>query len=237
MNFLKNIFKSNLDNASKILTESQLPNKFLNESYSQHGEDNILFCLLNYKNSGFFVDVGAHHPQRFSNTYKFYKMGYRGINIDPMPNIKKLFDTERPEDINIEVGISDKKDFLDYYMFEETALNSFDLNTVEYFKKIYPDCKMLGTKKIELLRLDEILDENLPQNTKIDFLNIDCEGFDDKVLSSNNWNKYKPKIIIFETGQLNVRQILEEKSTKMLEDLGYEFVAKTVLSSFFALKD
>ena len=39
-------------------------------SFSQEGEDMVLARLFVGKNHGFYVDVGAHHPQRFSNTYK-----------------------------------------------------------------------------------------------------------------------------------------------------------------------
>jgi hypothetical protein len=31
---------------------------------------------------GFFVDVGCFHPLFYSNTWKLYKKGWRGVNID-----------------------------------------------------------------------------------------------------------------------------------------------------------
>ena len=54
-------------------------------SYSQEGEDMILRRIFGDKRLGFYVDVGAHDPRRFSNTYYFYKRGWRGINIEPRP--------------------------------------------------------------------------------------------------------------------------------------------------------
>ena len=77
---------------------------------------------------GFFVDVGAHHPQRFSNTYYFYLKGWSGINIDAMPGSMKIFDDLRSRDINLEIPISDKSEILTYYEFDEPALNSFSLS-------------------------------------------------------------------------------------------------------------
>ena len=45
----------------------------------------------------------AHHPQRFSNTYKFYLKGWRGINIDAMPEEYGTYSGKfRPGDINLE---------------------------------------------------------------------------------------------------------------------------------------
>jgi hypothetical protein len=63
----------------------QEPEPYLNQSYSQEGEDMVLYRTFETVKEGFYVDVGAHHPDRFSNTYKFYKQGWRGINIDAMP--------------------------------------------------------------------------------------------------------------------------------------------------------
>ena len=82
------------------------------KSYSQEGEDMILKRFFEGKQRGFYVDVGSHHPKRFSNTYFFYKTGWRGINIDPMPGSMKLFDKIRTRDINLECGIFESEDEL-----------------------------------------------------------------------------------------------------------------------------
>ena len=89
---------------------------YATKSYSQEGEDMILKRLFGGQKFGFYVDVGAHHPKRFSNTYYFYKKGWRGINIDAMPGSMIAFDKLRPRDINIERPISDKKQILTYYL-------------------------------------------------------------------------------------------------------------------------
>lgn len=104
-----------------------IKNRYLysNVSYSQEGEDLILQRIFNYKNNGFFIYVGAHHPTRFSNTFLFYLKGWRGINIDAMPGSMKPFNRLRPGDINIECAISDKQEELSYYIFNEPALNTF----------------------------------------------------------------------------------------------------------------
>jgi hypothetical protein len=72
-------------------------------SWSQEGEDLILARIFGDKPDGFYVDVGAHHPKRFSNTYYFYRRGWRGINIDAMPGSMLAFNRLRPSDINIEL--------------------------------------------------------------------------------------------------------------------------------------
>src|SRR4051812_17526869 len=83
-------------------------------SYSQEGEDMVLqsFYEGRKKYKGFYIDVGAHHPYRFSNTLFFYKKGWRGINIEPTPNAVKAFNIFRRRDINLNIGISSKRDKL-----------------------------------------------------------------------------------------------------------------------------
>ena len=167
-----------------------------NLCYSQNGEDLILNRFLDNKKEGFFVDVGAHHPIRFSNTFLFYKKGWSGINIDAMPGSMAAFNKIRPKDINVEKGIALKNDKLTFYQFNESALNTFSKE--EAFSKNKDGYKIIKRNLIEVDTLENILDKYMPINTKIDFLNIDAEGKDEEVLISNNWVKYKPSYILIE---------------------------------------
>src|SRR5689334_15261611 len=87
------------------------------ESYSQEGEDMILARVFENQKSGFYVDVGAHHPWRFSNTYMFYRRGWRGLNIDAMPDSMSRFRKARPRDINVEIPVLREEAVLNYYQF------------------------------------------------------------------------------------------------------------------------
>src|SRR5689334_1853966 len=95
-------------------------------SYAQEGEDLVLRRFVEERRTGFYVDVGAHHPTRFSNTYFFYEQGWRGINIEPAPEAAAAFIRLRPRDINLQVGVAEATGFRTYYIFNETALNTFD---------------------------------------------------------------------------------------------------------------
>jgi FkbM family methyltransferase len=194
---------------------------FLKGSYSQEGEDKILETFFKKKNKGFYVDVGAHHPLRFSNTHLFYKKGWHGINIDANPGSMKLFEKYRPRDINIEVPISNNNKKINYYIFNEPALNSFsstlskdrDANTKYRIKKVI---------KLSPKKLSQILDENLPSNVKIDFMSIDVEGYEYEALTSNNWVKYKPTYLLVEILQNNLNQTSENKIYAFLKNKNYK---------------
>ena len=60
-----------------------------NLCYSQNGEDLILNRLFENKEKGFFIDVGAHHPIRFSNTYLFYKKGWSEMFCPKLITLEK----------------------------------------------------------------------------------------------------------------------------------------------------
>ena len=68
---------------------------YAEKSWSQEGEDMILLRFFEYRRDGFYVDVGAHHPRRFSNTCALYRRGWHGINIDATPGAMQAFRRER----------------------------------------------------------------------------------------------------------------------------------------------
>ncbi|MCK5084575.1 MAG: FkbM family methyltransferase [Candidatus Pacebacteria bacterium] len=211
-------------------------NDYAIKSYSQEGEDMILRRLFETKKNGFYIDVGAHHPKRFSNTYYFYKIGWRGINIDAMPGSMKLFNKIRPRDINLEEAVSDKIEKLTYHIFNEPALSGFseELITKRDGKNDY---HVIDTIDLKAKTLSEILERYILNEQDIDFLNVDAEGFDYRVLAGNDWQKFHPKVILFE--ELN--SVLLDKyispSRKLLEINGYIPYAKTVNTVFFIDKN
>ncbi|MCZ7616055.1 MAG: FkbM family methyltransferase [Ignavibacteriaceae bacterium] len=131
--------------------------------------------------------------KRFSNTYYFYKRGWRGINIEPMPGSKNKFDRIRPKDINLEIPISSKEEELTYYIFNEPALNGFSRELSSEGEKLNA-YKIVKTVEMKTKTLGSVLDTFLPKGQNIDFMSIDVEGLDSEVLKSNNWDKYVPDV-------------------------------------------
>jgi FkbM family methyltransferase len=210
--------------------------EYHNISYSQDGEDIVIAELFKDKLEGFYVDVGAHHPQRFSNTYYFYLKGWSGINIDAMPGSMKIFDDLRSRDINLEIPISDKSEILTYYEFDEPALNSFSL-PLSQERITTSNYKIVAETQLKTHTLAEVLDKYLPPKQTIDFLSIDVEGLDYQVVSSNNWDKYKPKVILVEDLELSsLKNINTSKVCLFLEERGYVLLAKTMRTLIFRLE-
>jgi len=222
----------------KIIIELKqfLIDVYANKSYSQEGEDMILRRIFEKQKTGFYIDVGAHHPKRFSNTYYFYKKKWRGVNIDAMPGSMKLFQKIRPRDINLEIAISDKAQELTYFLFNEPALNTFSkpLSEKRDGKGEYKACKKI---KIKTFTLEKVLNDYLLENVEIDFLSIDVEGLDFQVLKSNNWYKYKPKIILIEDLDFSFNNLKNSNIYKFLTDKDYQLLTKTLNTLIFINKE
>lgn len=202
-------------------------------SYSQEGEDLLLSRLLDEMNikRGFFVDIGAHHPTRFSNTYYFYRRGWVGLNVDPLPGTKKLFNRMRPKDTTLECGVGLKDGELKYFSFNEPALNTF--SEEEAKKKEGDFYKITSITDVPVFTLKRILDENLPEGREIDFLTIDAEGLDHEIVVSNDWSRYRPKIILIELLRTGVEEMAGNPTFQLLAQKGYCLIAKTMNTSFF----
>lgn len=231
MKFLKSILPKSLIDEFKTFKNKYFDGYAL-KSYSQEGEDMILRRLFEKQQTGFYVDVGAHHPKRFSNTFFFYKIGWNGINIDAMTNSMKSFNKIRPRDINIEKPVSDKKQTLTYYVFNEPALNGFSKELSEE-RDNQEDYYIEYTKDIETSTLEQILDDNLPKNQQIDFLSIDVEGLDFMVIKSNKFEKYRPKVILIEIPGKNLLHIEHNEITEYLKQYDYSIYAKAVNTVIF----
>ena len=216
----------------------ELKNKLIMQgmkgSYSQKGEDLELDKLLKGKKIGFYVDVGAYDPHRFSNTKRFYLRGWNGINIEPDPiNYKKFLD-DRPRDINLQIGVgsSDKK--LKFYRFIPDTLSTFSKSEADNY--VTQGYKLVEKLNIEVKKLSDIFAKHANKKT-IDFMSVDTEGFDFEVLKTNNWKKYAPKYLCVESfthhmhgGEKHeydhIREYLEEQGYKRVYENGLNCIYK-----------
>lgn len=213
--------------------------KYAKLSFSQDGEDIVLSSyILNdkpYDYKGFYIDIGALHPERFSNTKIFYQKGWRGINIDGTPESMLPFKKQRPDDINIEAVMSDNTEEILYYTFMEPALNSFNKELVK--KYLATGYKLKETIKICPQRINHILDKYMPPAQKIDFITIDTEGADEKIIKDIDYDKYSPDYFIIEECEFINSDFAEYKDKssiyQFLSDKNYIVVAKTMRSIIY----
>ena len=201
-------------------------------SWAQEGEDLVLCSLFERDPpvGQFFVDVGAHHPQRFSNTWLFYQRGWKGINIDPVPDGMREFDRLRPRDINLQVGVSDRPGTGRLYLFDDSALATFSGERARHLESTHAHGSQ-SVVDVELATLSSILDQHLPDGQPIDFMSIDVECSELPVLRSMDWSRWRPTYLLVE--DLDVAEGEGNLLNDHLLDIGYESVARTPRTVFF----
>ena len=206
-----------------------------NFSFSGGAEDITLksiFTQMGIK-KGFYIDIGAYHPYKESNTYAFYLQGWNGINIEPRPGSKKLFDKYRPNDINIQLGVAEHEGRMTYYHHPEANRVGANTFSKEYLMK-FPEEVIRTTQEclITVMPLKIILSNMVVP--EIDFMDVDCECQDLQVLMSNDWEKYRPKIIVAELECNNINDLATNPTAEYLKSVGYEAIAKNFLVENYA---
>jgi hypothetical protein len=201
-------------------------------SFSQEGEDMVLKRVFNNRSTGVYVDIGAHHPSVFSNTNYFYQLGWRGINIDGLPGSKIDFNKNRPRDINLELLIAETEEDIEFYLFEPSLMNTISKKQAESNTK-FDWCVPKGSTMVHAMPLSKVFDQYLEPGIKIDFMSVDVEGAEMSVLKSNNWDKYKPDVLLIEYIDLSIEDILKSEIHTFLTDLFYNFFAKTGNTVFY----
>ena len=198
----------------------------IKKSYSGNHVDLIAEELFKNKKKGIYIDVGCRHPFISNNTYKLYKKGWAGINIDLDFTFIDSFNFYRPKDYNIQIAISDKIGTQQMYFHHERS----SINTLEKTR----GHRAKETKNIKITTLDNVIENSKFSDQEIDFVSIDVEGYELNVLKGFNIKKYKPKMLTIEYidptmekeefYHQNIDNILNSDVYKFMENNNYHFV-------------
>lgn len=229
--------KSKINNLFSILKKFHpielycLFKNFSQLSYSQEGEDLLINELLPYIDKGSYLDIGAHHPVRFSNTYALYKRGWSGLCIDAFPDRSNEYKFFRPRDtyLQLGVGVKGKKKM---WIYNDPALNTFSSDQVNELKAKHGITSVSSTF-IQCKLLSEILRDNHHRFPRFDVLNIDIEGFDEKIIFDFPWDYYQPKIVLTEAVTETITDLPQSKTFNFLKRKGYLLKAKSIRTCIY----
>ncbi|MDR2753876.1 MAG: FkbM family methyltransferase, partial [Oscillospiraceae bacterium] len=204
-------------------------------SCAELGEDMILraifYSYYRHITDGFFVDIGAHHPVQYSNTAFFYQLGWRGINVEANPAAQPAFARERPEDINLQCAVTDFDGTVELFIHGNTKAE-----TIGGLSTLVPQNAQAGASSITVpaTRLDTLLHKHAA-GRPIDFLSMDIEGAELSALQSNNWQLFRPTVLVLEIlpkGR-TLPQILQDPVALFLQEQGYRAFSVTLYTWFF----
>ena len=204
------------------------------KQYSQWGEDQFINQFFKDKIDGIYLDIGCLHPVMYNNTCLLHRKGWRGINIDINPTSIDLFNILRPKDTNLCTTINEIKETFEIYYDDPFS----PVNTLS--KQFYENLENKNNKNkkklfVESKSMNEIL--NISKIDKsIDFINLDVEGMDYKILKNINLNQLKPKLISIETHNVDGLKSKDfESIVKLMKESSfsiYKRVGPTTLFSF-----
>jgi FkbM family methyltransferase len=185
-------------------------------SYSQNQEDVLLARVFAGRPHGLYVDVGAHFPVIDSVTEHFYRLGWRGINIDPLPAAYAELCQVRVRDINLNLAIAEAEGEATFYALDGYSTLVADVATLHRQAGLAPRATTTRTRPLAAVLADHGVEH-------IDFLKVDVEGAELAVLASNDWHRFRPSLVLVEAVDPVTRAESHRQWEPLLIEAGYCF--------------
>lgn len=202
-------------------------------SYTQNLEDYHLSLAFAGQEHGFYIDVGAGHPVADNVSFWFYERGWRGIAVEPQPELASLYRHIRPRDTCVQHLIGRVAGETDFYRFGRFHGLS---TTVPAFAdggaQLGEAYEVVRTPMITLAQLCE--EHGV---SEIDFLKADVEGAEAEVLAGNDWTRFRPKVVVAEASMLKDGSPNWESWEPLLLDQGYTFALFDTLNRFYVANE
>ncbi|WP_435005878.1 FkbM family methyltransferase [Tundrisphaera lichenicola] len=194
-------------------------------SYAQNYED-ILLARVFREARGLYIDVGANHPIFHSVTKLFYDRGWRGINIEPSPILHTRLVEDRPEDVNLNVGLADNEGTLTFY--ESNVYHGWSTFRPELAEHYRGQSVSMIERPVPVTTLAKVCEDHVSE--PIDFLKIDAEGFEREVLLGGDFRRWRPRVLVIENSW-------PEAWEPVLQGYAYRHVAFDGLNRFFVREE
>ena len=198
------------------------------QSFSIFGEDKVLRNYLP-ENNGRYLDIGAGDPKYGSNTYFLYQRGWAGISIEPLNRNFRKHRRKRKRDRQIQACMvfDPSQESVRFYEF---IADEFSTDSPERVKKLeLSDIYFDNSYDVPTIRIGQL---GLTANPLDAFLlDLDIEGNEFEVLSSNDWSTFKPRVISVEEWESPIN--LKSAIRKLLESHNYVLVSRCFITSIY----
>jgi len=184
-------------------------------SFSQYGEDLELQKRFGAR-KGIYIEIGANHPIRLSNTYLLYRKGWRGMIVEPVPSLFAKHKKLRPRDIHINAAAGSADGELTFYELIPSVLSTCDADEAE--KAVNGGiARLLKRFPVPVATVASLYRTHLAPEPVL-VLSVDTEGHDLAVLKGVDWDSMRPEVVICE-GNNDDKQ---SEITEFLAARGYE---------------
>jgi FkbM family methyltransferase len=196
-------------------------------SYAQNFEDVMLWRALRHVDQGCYIDVGAQDPDFDSVSRMFYEHGWRGVNVEPVDAYAAKLRARRPDELVIQVAVSDNPGILQFFDITETGLSTTDAAIAEEHRTAGFS---VNEVQVSSITLDEVFDR--VAGREVHWLKIDVEGAEAKVIHS--WtSQVRPWVVVIEsTRPLSTEPTHDQWDADVLAK-GYTFAYFDGLNRFY----
>lgn len=203
------------------------------EYYSQFNQDE--FVYKNYfkeRTDGTFVDIGAYDGVIGSNSLFFENLGWQGVCIEPNPEIfKKLQELRKCE--CVPYAISDKSETARFFQIKEggpaTLSGLVDEYSQQAIARINKEVNQ-EDQNFDYIDVECKTFESIVKYKHIDYLSLDTEGNELKILQSIDYSEYFIDVITVENNDYDYKFI------DLLTKKGYQFVTRLGCDEVFKRK-
>jgi FkbM family methyltransferase len=197
-------------------------------SYAQNGEDVVLARLFAGRRTGRYVDVGAGDPVKDSVTKHFYDLGWRGINIEPIPSAAATLRAARPEDVTLQVALGAHAGNADLNLVtDREGWSTTDSELAESYR---------AELAVEVIHVEQrtLADVLAEHDGQLDFLKIDVEGVEAEVIQGADWTTHRPRVVVVEATEPGSPTPAHETWDPLLVAAGYRCALFDGLNRFYA---
>lgn len=199
-------------------------------SHAQNYEDVTLFRALRDVKQGFYIDVGAFHPEKFSVTKAFYDRGWRGISVEPNPHLHDVIAEARPRDVNLCVAISNEPGPIQLTIYDDDALSTTSSQTLAIHATKH---EIDSVVDVECLTLGAVWEKHVPPGADVHFLKLDMEGGESEVIHGFDWQHCRPWIVLVESTKPETDIDISSEWEPVLLNEGYVLAYNDLLNRFY----
>ena len=199
--------------------------------FSQNGEDILIRHYLKSINNGYYLDLGCYDPFHLSNTAILWVEGWTGVNVDANPKTIERFNKIRSTDLNIFAAIVSEQERKDgvknitFYVDGDNSNQQSARGSLLVTKRAQSPMTVPAMSVLELLKECGI--------NHFDYMNIDLEGYDEKIISEFPFHLISPYLVTIEDHQEDITSVLSSSITEVMISNGYKLVARTFMTSVF----
>jgi FkbM family methyltransferase len=179
---------------------------------SQAGQDFWVYGeCFNFKEEGFFLDIGAHDGIYISNTLLLErKFGWNGICIEANPySFEQLQQNRKCRTIN--VALADKKGSALFKL--DGVMGGFVGDDFDNRNQSDSNCIEVETIPLSIL----LQEEKVPEI--IDYISVDVEGAEDIVFSGFDLEKHRANVLTIERPSAALREKLTKSGYILVKDI------------------